>query len=348
MKAMDKTGQEEGVRVRASNAQDKLRSDKVKASLFLTEPEYFFLLTRGNPRMPSIRTLQTFLATARLGSFAAAGQEVGLTAAAVGLQVRALEEELGVALFDRSARAVVLNTEGRQRVLAVKELVERWQQLQVQPAPGELGGTVVMGALVSALMGAFADALWKLKRQHPALEVTLLAGQSADFMTRVERGELDAAVVTQSPTRLAASLVWTPLYREPMVLIVPTRPHFVLPASPLQMLAQCPFMRFDRRTWTGHLVNEVLAQCRAQVVEGLELNSVEAIVELVRQGFGISIVPQLANLAWRRDKALRVVPLPRVTVERHVGLLERRQHGRETFTQVLKDHFGARGVRGTR
>ena len=298
--------------------------------------------------MPSIRTLQTFLATARLGSFAAAGQEVGLTAAAVGLQVRALEEELGVALFDRSARAAVLNTEGRQRVLAVKELVERWQQLQVQPAPGELGGTVVMGALVSALMGAFADALWKLKRQHPTLEVTLLAGQSADFMTRVERGELDAAVVTQSPTRLAASLVWTPLYREPMVLIVPTRPHFVLPASPLQMLAQCPFMRFDRRTWTGHLVNEVLAQCRAQVVEGLELNSVEAIVELVRQGFGISIVPQLANLAWRRDKALRVVPLPRVTVERHVGLLERRQHGRETFTQVLKDHFGARGVRGTR
>ena len=65
-----------------------------------------------------------------------------------------------------------------------------------------------------------------------------------------------------------------------------------LPAAPLQMLAQCPFMRFDRRTWTGHLVNEALAQCRATVVEGMELNSVEAIVELVRQGFGISIVPR--------------------------------------------------------
>ena len=178
--------------------------------------------------MPSIRTLQTFLATVRLGSFAAAGQDVGLTSAAVGLQIRALEEELGVALFDRSARAAVLNTEGRQRVPVIKELVERWQQLQVQPGQGELGGTVVMGALVSALMGAFADALWKLKRQHPGLEVTLLAGQSADFMTRVERGELDAAVVTQSPTRLTASLGWTPLYTEPRVLIVPTRPHCVL------------------------------------------------------------------------------------------------------------------------
>ncbi|MBU6195878.1 MAG: LysR family transcriptional regulator, partial [Burkholderiales bacterium] len=87
-------------------------------------------------------------------------------------------------------------------------------------------------------------------------------------------------------------------------------------------------------------VNEALAQCRAQVVEGLELNSVEAIVELVRQGFGISIVPQLANLAWNRDKTLKVVPLPRVTVERHVGLLERRRHGREAVTRALKDHFG--------
>jgi len=298
--------------------------------------------------MASIRTLQTFLAAARLGSFAAAGQEVGLTAAAVGLQVRALEDELGVVLFDRSARAVVLNPEGRQRVPAVKDLVERWHQLQARPEGDELGGTVVMGALVSALMGAFADALWTLKRRHPSLEVTLLAGQSADFMARVERGELDAAVVTQPPARLPASLAWTPLYSEPMVLIVPTRPHFVLPAPPLQMLAQCPFMRFDRRTWTGHLVDEALAQCRATVVEGLELNSVEAIVELVRQGFGIAIVPKLANLRWSRDKALRVVPLPRVTVQRRVGLLERRGHGRERFTQALKDHFGARSAAAAR
>lgn len=298
--------------------------------------------------MASIRTLQTFLAAARLGSFAAAGQAVGLTSAAVGLQMRALEDELGVALFDRSARAVVLNPEGRQRVPAVKDLVERWQQLQAARGGDELGGTVVMGALVSALMGAFADALWTLKHRHPALEVRLFAGLSADFMTRVERGELDAAVVTQPPSRLPATLTWTPLYREPMVLIVPTRPHFALPAAPLQMLAQCPFMRFDRRTWTGHLVNEALAQCRATVVEGVELNSVEAIVELVRQGFGISIVPQLANLRWSRDKALRVVPLPRMTVERHVGLLERRHHGRERFTQALKDHFGARTARAPR
>lgn len=291
--------------------------------------------------MPSIRTLQTFLAAARLGSFAAAGAEVGLTAAAVGLQVRALESELGQALFDRRGRSVVLNTDGRRTVPQIKEIVDRYENLQGRRAGDDLSGTVVVGALVSALMGAFGDALWAFKRQHPALEVTLFAGQSADFALRVDRGELDAAVVTQSPSPLPSSLRWTPLYSEPMVLVVPRRPHFTLPAEPLAMLAQCPFMRFDRHTWTGHLVDQALLQCRARVTEGMELNSVEAIVELVRQGFGVSIVPQLANQQWARDKALRVVPLPRVTVQRHVGLLERRQHSRERFTQAVKDHFGA-------
>jgi hypothetical protein len=53
----------------------------------------------------------------------------------------------------------------------------------------------------------------------------------------------------------------------------------------------------------------------------------------------------LVGLRQAADKALRVVPLPRVTVQRHVGLLERRQHSRQRFTQAVKDHFGARSAR---
>ena len=295
--------------------------------------------------MTSIRTLRTFLAAARLGSFAAAGQEIGLTAAAVGQQVRALEEDLHLPLFDRSARSIVLNPAGRSMVAQVQDLVLQYENLAVRPGDAQLGGTVVMGALVSALMGAFADCLWSLKQRHPALEVKLLAGQSAHFALGVERGELDAAVVTQPPARMASGLVWTPLYSEPMVMIVPQAPHFELPIGALAMLGHCPFIRFDRQLWTGQLVDEVIAACGVTVQEAMELNSVEAIVALVRQGFGISIVPQLANEQWSRDTALRVVPLKGVTVQRHVGLLERRQHSRQRFTRAIKDYFPKGQVR---
>ena len=295
--------------------------------------------------MSSIRSLRTFLAVARHGSFAAAGKEIGLTAAAVGQQVRALEEELHLTLFDRSGRSIVLNTAGRGMVAPVMELVSRYEALAVRRSDAQLGGPVVMGALVSALMGAFADCLWALKKRYPALEVTLLAGQSADFALRVERGEIDAAVVTQPPARLASNLVWTPLYSESMVMIVPRRPHFEMPQQPLDILTQCPFIRFDHRLWTGQLVNKVIAAEGATVLDAMELNSVEAIIALVRQGFGVSIVPQLANVQWSRDRALRIVPLLGATVQRHVGLLERRQHSRERFTRAIKDYF-SKGASG--
>jgi DNA-binding transcriptional LysR family regulator len=291
--------------------------------------------------MSSIRTMKTFLAVARHGSFAAAGSEVGLSAAAVGLQMRALEENLRQTLFDRSGRSIVLNTAGRRAIPRIEELVLRYDELVGDRDSDALAGTVVMGALVSTLMGAFADALWSLKQDHPGLEVKLFAGQSSDFATKVEQGVLDAAIVTRPPRALPRSLSWTQLYVEPMVLIVPRRPHFRLSKDPLQTLREAPFIRFDRETWTGLLVRDVLTRCRVQVRDEMELNSVEAILAIVRQGFGVSIVPKLANVRWAEDRGLRVVDLPAVDVQRRVGLLERSRHARMRFTGAIKHYFAS-------
>lgn len=296
--------------------------------------------------MPSIRTFRIFLAVARHGTFAAAGHEVGLTPAAVGLQMRALEQALGQRLFHRGGRAIALAAAGRAAASRIEEIVLRYDELARARGEDPLSGSVAMGALVSALMGAFADALWTIKREHPRLEVKLFAGQSSDFAYKVDHGVLDAAIVLRPPRPLATSMTWTPLYEEPMVLVVPRRPPFKLPREPLAALAQAPFIRFDRDTWTGLLVRDVLARCDVRVHEAMELNSVEAIVEIVRQGFGVSIVPRLANVDWARDQQLRVVPLPGIDVQRHVGLLERARHPRMRFTDAIKRYFGERRAAG--
>jgi DNA-binding transcriptional LysR family regulator len=299
--------------------------------------------------MPSIRTFKSFLAVVKHGTFAAAGKEIGLTAAAIGLQIHALEDDLNLVLFDRSGRSVVLNTTGRRIAAQIEALVTHYEALTDTGGDADLAGTIVMGALVSALMGAFANALWSLKQAHPRLEVKLFAGLSNDFAVKVEQGELDAAVVTQSPHPLPSSLLWTPLYTEPMVLIAPRHPHFKLPRNPVDVLGQAPFIRFDRQTWTGYLVKDVLAQCQVSVRHEMELNSVEAIVEIVRQGFGVSIVPKLANVQWAADQGLRIMKLPGPTIQRHVGLIERTRHNRQSFTHAIKQYFpaGAKGLEVT-
>ena len=288
--------------------------------------------------MSSIRSFKTFLSVVRHGTFTAAGREIGLTPAAVGLQMRALEQSLEQVLFDRGPRSVVLNTAGRAMAPQIEQLVLLYDSLLADADQDALSGTVVVGALVSALMGAFADALRAVKRQHPRLKVKILVGLSSDFADRVERGELDAAVVTKSPGRLASTLRWTPLYTEAMVLIVPRHAQFKLPDEPLDMVRGAPFIRFDRHTWTGHLVNEVLQRCNVPTADEMELNSVEAIIEIVRQGFGVSIVPRLANVSWATDRSLRVISLPGINVQREVGLIERVRHTRMRFTEAIKQH----------
>ena len=124
---------------------------------------------------------------------------------------------------------------------------------------------------------------------------------------------------------------------------VEVRPHFDLPRDPLQALREAPFIRFDRETWTGLLVRDVLSRSRAEVRDEMELNSVEAILAIVRQGFGVSIVPKLANVRWSEDRELRVVELPNVDVRRRVGLLERSRHARMRFTAAIKRYFADAG-----
>jgi len=288
--------------------------------------------------MSAIRYFVTFLSVARHGSFAAAADEVCLTQAAVSLQMRSLERDLDMVLFERGARSVSLSDQGRALVPLAETLLADYRRILASAEHDELAGVVRVGALVSSLMGAFADAMLNLKQCHPRLDLKLFTGLSSDFTVRVENGELDAAIVTQSPAGFPATLKWTVLYSEPMVLIS-SADHPDHRRADTAALLHEPFIRFDRQTWTGTLIDDALRGLGACVHDIMELNSLESICEMVRRGFGVSIVPRLANANWNRASGLRVTPLPERIAPRRVGLLERREHAREAFTAAVKHHF---------
>lgn len=287
--------------------------------------------------MSSIRVLKNFLAISRHKSVAAAAREIGLTAAAAGQQLQQLEADIGVELFDRTKRSMTLNHHGRALVEPVQEIIARYEALGSE-FKSELSGTIVLGALVSTLMGAFGSTLNKIKQSYPNLEVKLIAGLSSNFLDQVLDGTLDAAIVTESPYALPQNIQWTELYTEPMVLIYPPNNN-KKDSSPKTIVDNMPFIRFERSTWTGHLVDQTIRTNKLSIKEGMELNSVEAIIELVRQGLGYSIVPKLANIAWESDRQLKISELSGKTIYRKVGLLEKRKHSRQNITQEIKQHF---------
>ena len=287
--------------------------------------------------MSSIRTLKNFLAITRHKSVAAAAREIGLTAAAAGQQLQQLEKEIGLELFDRTKRSLLLNAHGRSLIEPIQEIVARYEALGSH-LKSDLSGTIVLGALVSTLMGAFGKTLNELKQNFPSLEVKLIAGLSSDFLDQVLEGSIDAAIVTESPYALPQNVQWTELYKEPMILITPaSKSKHKESVSPIG--SNLPFIRFERNTWTGHLVDQTIKANKLSIQEGMELNSVEAIIELVRQGLGYSIVPKLANIAWSSDRQLSIHELEGKTIFRKVGLLERKKHTRQNVTQMIKQQF---------
>lgn len=270
--------------------------------------------------MGSIRVMKTFLAVAGEGSFASAAARVALTQAAVGQQMRAFEAELKRPLFERQGKTVVLNDDGRELVPQVRKLVALYEQMQSRAGSSEgMAGLVHLGAVVSAVR-PLLQATLALKARHAGLELHVTAAKSIELVDRVLAGDLDAAVVVREPRSAAAELAWTPLYAEPMVLLVPRK---LEDAAPRTLLQQQPFIRFDQTQHTGRLVQRSLKRLRVKPQEFLELNAIESIVDLVRSGLGIALLPLLRGGRWQSDAKLRVVELPQAE-ERRIALVRRR------------------------
>jgi DNA-binding transcriptional LysR family regulator len=271
--------------------------------------------------MSSIRVLRTFIAVATEGSFAAAADRVALTQAAVGQQMRTLEADLRRPLFERQGKSVMLNDAGRELLPSVRQLVSLYERmLATAPSQEPMAGTVHLGAVVSAVR-PLIQATLDLKARHPALELHVSAAKSMELIARVESGELDAAIAVRESTAAQRGLAWTALYGEPMVLLAPRAAE----VAPLRTLLQRhPFIRFDRSQHTGFLVERTLRKLKAKPREFLELNAIESMVELVRSGLGITIVPLLRDARWQADARLRVLDIPQAEVRR-IALVQRRE-----------------------
>ena len=289
--------------------------------------------------MPSLRVLKTFLAATRLGSFAAAADAVSLTQAAVSLQMRNLEQELKRELFDRSGRMAQPNAAGLALLPWASRMLELEAQLHEELRGAALladpmAGAYRIGAVVSAV-APLAHAVVELKKRHPRLELKLVSAKSGELAEMIAAGQLDAAVMVGGAGRPKAGLVWTPLHEERLVLLAPAGNT---QRSAAQLLAERPFLRFDRSERTGVLVDLALRRMSAAVQEFLQLNSIEALVELVRQDVGVALLPQLRSARWEQDPTLRVIKLPELDFTRSIGLLYKREV-RGPLTEAIAAQF---------
>jgi len=271
----------------------------------------------------SLRALRTLIAVAKFGSFARAAEAVCLTQSAVSLHIRSLEADFNASLFDRSRRVPVLTDAGHRAVERAREIVALYDGIGAELGEsGELAGRLRLGVIQTALAEPLPAALAALRAAHPRLRVLVHSGMSAELAVRVDAGDLDAAITTEPVKPHPAGLAGTVLYREGFWMVAP-------PGNAGRdvgtLLQAHPFIRFDRRAWSGRTIDAELRRMRLRVQTEMELDSRDAILGMVASGLGVGVVPlsrpRLAGLAT--PGGLTCLPFGAPQCTRNVVLLER-------------------------
>lgn len=279
------------------------------------------------------RQLRTLLAIAETGSFARAAQRVSLTASAVSQQVQALENEVGVLLFNRENRPPTLTAEGQQMVAAAAELVRAAENAVDAVSGRKIIGTFAIGSVRTSAIGLLPQAISRIVANHPQLKIKLRVGLSETLVQDVAAGRLDAAMIAQNVAR-TRELQWLPFISEPLYLIAPPGTP---PASVAQILTRYPYIRFRTNVPLAALIETELGRLNLPINDIAEIDTISAITACVANGLGVSIVPRIAIVDIDAD--LLAIPFGDPPVLRQVGLLTRQNSPRAALIRELHGHL---------
>ena len=267
----------------------------------------------------SIRLLKTLIAISEKGSFGAAADVVCVSHAAVSQQMKRLEDEFEVSLFDRSKRSPELNQLGQAMVRKAHEVVSAYEMMIVSLL-GEDGlmGELTIGAVPTTLNGLVPYSINALRKGFPKLRIRVVPGLSADLLPQVERGALDAAIIS-GPEQTLNHVKWQPFAAEPLVVLA----ALDAPSDdPIYLLENYPYIRFTRRAWVGLMIDRWLKEMNVKVQDCMELETLESISSMVMYNQGISIVPQ-SCLPPTEPLPLKMIPLGPTMNPRILGVISR-------------------------
>lgn len=174
--------------------------------------------------------LRAFVTVADTGSFTRAGIRLGRSQPAVSLQIRRLEDQLGVELFTRGAREVILTGEGQTLLPSAHALLRLNDEIVTGLAEGEVEGEVRFGAPEDIATTFLPGILGDFARNHPRVSLAVTCDYTANLLDQVSKGALDLALIKREP---AGPDLGVRVWREPLAWVAVDAALAKMPILPL-------------------------------------------------------------------------------------------------------------------
>ena len=259
-----------------------------------------------NFRMRVFRTVAHHL------SFSRAAEELLLTQPAVTQQIKALEDEFGVALFDRGGGRITL-TPGGAALLPFADRMKALSEAAIEAvasAYGEHAGELAIGASQTIGQYLMPNFVAAFLQTHPKVHVTARSGNTDEMLEELVSGRIQIALIEGPEQRKDVHI--EPFMEDHLVLVVPAQHDWAGHEVKLDDLRSQPVLMREFGSGSRRVVEQALSKAGLKVKElmvGMELDSTEGLLSAVEAGLGVTFV---SRWAVRNQLALGTLKLSRV------------------------------------
>jgi len=240
-----------------------------------------------------IYQIRTFAVVSREGSITRAAEQVFLSQPAVSAHIKALEDELGLMLFERTPKGMVLTPDGERLLSYANEILEAHRRLveEAQRLKGRIRGKLTIGVAHSMNPGIFGRLLSKLSHDAPAVELRLENTRSSDIIRNVRAGTMDAGFILDGPVG-DSELTIIPIDRVKIYLAAPPD----MPGGRLQLdwrrLADMPWICPASTTCCGRIAEQIFHEHGFRPAKIVNVDHEGVTCTLVAGGVGVGLLHQ--------------------------------------------------------
>jgi DNA-binding transcriptional LysR family regulator len=268
--------------------------------------------------------LETFLEVARLSSFSRAAEKRFRTQPAISAQIRALEEEVGAKLLDRSGGKVALTQAGKIFQKYAEETVQSRRNVVTAIAEVERvpGGEIVVGANEGTCMHVLPEVFAKFKKEYPAVGVNVRRLESSGVLECVIDHSVDFGVVSLPVNDKRLTVV--PIHRDEMVVIcAPGHELSRCKKVTVEDVSKFPLLmpKFGK---TRDAIEEMFATRSLSPTVSMELDSSELLKRFAAADVGVGFIARSNVQEEVKAKTLAAIPLTDVQIRRDLGLVFRK------------------------
>ena len=268
--------------------------------------------------------LETFLEVARHASFSRAAEKRFRTQPAISAQIRALEEEVGARLFDRSGGRVSLTAAGKEFQKYVEEALEARKQIVTHLAEMEQvpRGEIVVGANEGTCLHVLPEVFAEFKKQYGGVAVSIKSAESTKILESIIDNSVDFGVVSLPVSDNRLTVV--PIHRDELVVIAaPRHPLARLKSVPIAEAAKYPLL-LPKSGHTRDALEETFFERRLKSTISMELDSSELLKRFAAADVGVGFIARSNVLDDVHAGLLAAIPLADVTIKRDLALVFRK------------------------